>query len=1761
MTNFNIFGGEAIDEVPVSSNIPLIGGVFESEYKDDFADSDQYHRILFNSGNALQARELTQMQTIIQREIGRFGSNLFKEGAAVNPGNATTSVYEYVTVTTGTYPTDDEALKGGTIVGDSGIVAEVLEVVKSDGSDPDTLYIKYTSTSNYTGPSNVSPRFGPSEDLTVTQLDTNTITLTTLAVDQVGRGLVASTAGGDFFVGGHFVFATPQSILVSKYTDNPSAVVGFIVIQDIVTAADNEALYDNQGPNPNYTAPGADRHRIRLKLATEAEVDSDDNFVFYCNIVEGTIVEQVTGDDGYNKIRDLIATRTKEESGDYIVNAFDFSLEADSDRAANYDVKLSSGIAYVNGYRARHVDLNENLAIARPVSTTLINAEITPANYGNYVVFEAGSSGQQGIPNTTNLPEVNLYDALNGSGTVIGTCRIRAVVTAPASQYHAHLFDINMVPLEKFSDVLSIGTSAADYINPITPADAGNQQPTLRETATNDLLFDLPYQRPESFSDIINTVQRRFEVTSSNDATPFLTVAVAAAGETLVDTSSWIVTGQGGDIVPFSVTVTGQTSAVIFETGGDLASSSTYYVHAMVSRSAAAPRIKTLVSGTATDTLQLDADTGAKYFPLGKADVFSLDHANMTDSDGQDISAAFVLDDGQRDNFYGLARLVLKPGFSEPAVGDNVFARFDHFEHGAGDFFCVNSYQATAPYYNEIPEFRKSGGRIVNLRDVLDFRPVQDAGGNFDTPATGAVVCELPAPGGVVYHDSSYYNGRKDVITIDQEGVVAVVAGKESIAPKQPVPPYGVLPLWNVTLSPNTLNVDDIQTTRIDARHYTMADIGSLEDQLLDLKETTSLSLLEAKTETWNVVDEAGLSRTKSGFFVDNFVNDSMTDVQDLNLRASIDVQQEVVRPDFGQDNLGLTFDPSNAVQDNVVLKGDNLYLAYTHVESITQLDASGTENINPFLVVLNQGDLKLSPSSDNWTTINNIADENIDGGTTFSSSGTRPLPMNLWNQSEWGWHGTTDGSNPQVGDARSNRAGVVAATVARNRLTGNWARRNVRITTQRITSIDTTRTRTGSKIIDALTVNNLYSRARKISFQADGLRPNTTYFPFFDKRDVSEWCRPESTFNRVAESVEDYGDNFKNAIEHPDGAGQLISNANGTVIGSFFLPNNKDVARFGVGTKVFSLLDVGPSSYKPDDALSKAFSNFTTSGTILFQQDQFTSTRNVTIGSTTSVAVVDPLAQSIYIEPGAGMFLTKVDVFFSSKPSVGGPPVRMEIRPMVNGVPSSETVMGTKTLQAAEVNASTGSPTLAQVRTAPTTFEFDEPVYLSAETGYAFVLLADSTAYNVFVATQTEFQLGSTQKRVRTQPSLGSLFKSQNGKTWDASQNQDMMFKIYSANFTSSSGTVLLSNKVVPPTQLVDNPFYVDLNNPQEVLVNHPLSGHVVGDTVNISRMQLDTVQKTSDFYAGDTYNGLDWATDLEGDRIVTKADGMGYGFAVPTTATVGGVFGGVGKQASRNIQYDLVRPEITTLQLPGVSVDYSGRFTRGSSLAGDQSSRFLKNAGYAPIDNREWNLFDNTRMMVTRENDIVSTEANDFKSMDVLLDLSTSNPAISPVIDLQTASVTMIHNHIDKQPPTSTELSDTGYNIPIRYIPETAPNGASGLSKHIGLPITLAQPAVGLTVFLAVNRPAVCGVFLYYRNAEDGQNISEQSWILTDPVVEVSPSADEFTFKEYEYLVGGLGGTMDPFTQFQLKIVFTSTNSSFVPQVRDLRSIALAV
>ena len=144
----------------------LTSNTFTSTYKDDFKDSDSYHRILFNSGVALQARELTQIQTMLQKQITRMGDNVFKEGAVVKPGGANVnSKYEFIKLDAATNVTQNTTWIGQKFLGvQSGVTVKVLQYIAAvDVNNPGTVYVQYTSTGDTGGAT--TTRVTPGETL------------------------------------------------------------------------------------------------------------------------------------------------------------------------------------------------------------------------------------------------------------------------------------------------------------------------------------------------------------------------------------------------------------------------------------------------------------------------------------------------------------------------------------------------------------------------------------------------------------------------------------------------------------------------------------------------------------------------------------------------------------------------------------------------------------------------------------------------------------------------------------------------------------------------------------------------------------------------------------------------------------------------------------------------------------------------------------------------------------------------------------------------------------------------------------------------------------------------------------------------------------------------------------------------------------------------------------------------------------------------------------------------------------------------------------------------------------------------------------------------------------------------------------------------------------------------------------------------------------------------------------------------------------
>ena len=87
-------------------------------YYDDFDESKNFHRILFRPGLAVQARELTQIQSILQNQVDRFAEHMFKEGSIVRGIDINYDhLLEYVKLKDGYGVSAIGDLVGGTVVG------------------------------------------------------------------------------------------------------------------------------------------------------------------------------------------------------------------------------------------------------------------------------------------------------------------------------------------------------------------------------------------------------------------------------------------------------------------------------------------------------------------------------------------------------------------------------------------------------------------------------------------------------------------------------------------------------------------------------------------------------------------------------------------------------------------------------------------------------------------------------------------------------------------------------------------------------------------------------------------------------------------------------------------------------------------------------------------------------------------------------------------------------------------------------------------------------------------------------------------------------------------------------------------------------------------------------------------------------------------------------------------------------------------------------------------------------------------------------------------------------------------------------------------------------------------------------------------------------------------------------------------------------------------------------------------------------------
>ena len=324
----------------------------------------------------------------------------------------------------------------------------------------------------------------------------------------------------------------------------------------------------------------------------------------------------------------------------------------------------------------------------------------------------------------------------------------------------------------------------------------------------------------------------------------------------------------------------------------------------------------------------------------------------------------------------------------------------------------------------------------------------------------------------------------------------------------------------------------DVTVEKIDHRRYTMDDINKLEARIANLEEVTSLNMLELATSNFEVLDSAGLNRTKSGFFVDNFTTHMFSDAENDAYMASIDPSEGIMRPMFTENNLRMLFD--SATSTGVVRRGDNVYLEYTEETFMEQPFATQATKINPYTSSNFTGNLQLSPASDEWKDTNVTSRSVIDGGSQLSLN-----QATNWNNWEWNWGGK-ELEELRVGDQTNTISKTSGRTTTK--------------TVNKVVSESTLEEIIGTRVLQVSLLP--FIRSRIVSIRAQGLRPNTNVFLFMDGKNMAPYVR-EAPFARYSSSTKDHGNNLRGKTAHIDGAGLLTTDITGKVDVSFMIPNN----------------------------------------------------------------------------------------------------------------------------------------------------------------------------------------------------------------------------------------------------------------------------------------------------------------------------------------------------------------------------------------------------------------------------------------------------------------------------------------------------------------------------------------------------------------------------------------------------------------------------
>lgn len=1477
-------------------------------YYDDFDTEDSFLKILFNPGRAVQARELTQIQSILQNQLSSSADHIWKDGTPVLGAQVGVSKRDYIQLA------ESNASWLGRVV--RGTISNAIGIVEKLHDDEAEPYYYVKPVSGYFNLQ--SEGLETYDDVCVGGVDpvtglcpTNTYFNYSLSnsplvgvITSAGQALEATIENGIFYTNGAFSPVLKQTIFVDYTGVEPTDMVGIQVSESIKTATDNAKLLDPASGFYNQNAPGADRLHLELTLVLKSVVDASGNldaiFIPITNIVSGNITTLSAKITTYAQIAKELAKRTYDESGDYVTKPFDIEMMEDPDGDDDkYAIKVHPGKAYIKGFES---SLDNPIIVKgnKGRQTREINNDRTRVDFGPY--FEVNSIDDM----------YGIFDILHKEKVVLFSMEGASIVDYDGTNYgdgpdgSGASYALQYGDEKRVTHVTSYGGGFRIYVN--TPDGLDDIQGATYIRSSDNPMVYAKLHRPKGYTE--------YKGTFHSWTVPFISyMSNVISGVTNYSTQKIFDVEMTGSIMSIPASYPAMhwekvlyvwnttTNTLVPQFGtestgigwfADYTGNETLVLSILAQDGSGAD------SSLSTDNLRIMSDmyiSNATYRSVNESTYTNQDSTIVQDPvlgwwnlegkpgmtevtsvigpDGTDywdsglgtanglIGEHFMLDQNMKDTQFedGIV-FWIGDGDPPPGIYTMSFKTRDYGNTNTSNFLCVNSYSDTGIEYSDLNmwQSRYSPYQVYRISDTFDFRVTEldYSIGNF-----------LPLPESHITTSYSHYLPHTDRLTLNSKGQFQLREGYSSDQALIPSEGKDEMTLYYIAVPQYTYNVKNINTEAIDHKQFKMDDIRDIESRVSALEYYSALNLLEVSTTALNIKDEDGLERYKNGIFVDAFKDHGFGDISNPEYWVRMESQggsdAESASSPWNEEHIefGLnTTDPESVL----VQTGKMITLPWTLEESCVQSKYATTGlNLNPYAKLSWMGFCTISPSSDSWfeqtyapeivvqdpnnaALIAQAANSMVQSPTSSSAAawtGVRrnkgPVTTITAGSTETNWAATRqDGqtwNSASVGgpDGIINSTAGISANqaVAQGWFRGGgsigmgttgaantrrpwktWNARLIRNSVSAVTrravdnemAIQKSFTKTWQETVARreeisdrlINVSAIpFMRPKTITVNADCLRPETGHYVSFDGIDVSSVSKPS-------------GGSF----------GQIImSDAKGQVENvTFELPCNggtRNIAsggglRFTTGAKELMLSD----SLIKTEISSFATATYTSRGVLDTRQKTIMSIEEIvdksettnwtetfwedggtiTSGGVRTSTVLrnatgireyyDPVAESFMLPSENGGFIKSIDLFFRTKDETPEQtPAVLEIRPMNNGYPTPFALPGARVIMYPD-QINTSSNGLSNTR-----FEFDTLVPLMGGEEYCMVVISDSLDYYIWISDLGQRDVG-TNEYVGTQPYLGSLFTSQNNRTWTAEQTRDLKFNINCASFATSTGT-----------------------------------------------------------------------------------------------------------------------------------------------------------------------------------------------------------------------------------------------------------------------------------------------------------------------------------------------------------------------------------